>query len=79
MTLTFFDHLLGRTRADFFIQEESRGIWHAESRDHCEIMLCGKFISVDANVRIQQRWGPKKCFGCYVEFKKRAAREAAER
>ena len=60
------------TRTDYFIQEYPRDVWHVESRGHCEYMLCGKFISVDAaQVRIQQRWGPKKCFDCYVIYKRR--------
>lgn len=59
----------GSEKIDFFVQESPREPWHVETREHCEYMLCGKFISVDAaQSRVQYRWGPKKCFDCYVIY-----------
>lgn len=66
----------GAKRRLFFIQETPRGEWHVESDEHCEYMLCGKFISVNADVRIKQSWGEKKCFTCFVRLKKRQQESA---
>lgn len=59
-------------RQFFFIQETPRGQWHVESDENCEVMLCGRVVSVDASfVKIQYRWGPKKCSDCFLLFGRR--------
>lgn len=63
-------------RQDFFIQAVPKGPWHVESPDNCEEMLCGMTITVDApNVRIQYRWGPKKCPDCFMIYERRRSYE----
>jgi len=61
-----FESLFGGKRATFFIQESPRDPWHIESTEHCEYMLCGKFISVDLNVRIRNGAAPSRSLGCGV-------------
>ena len=54
---------------DFFIQARLGEAWHVESEKDCEIMLCGKFISSDNMVvRIQSRWGTRKCSDCWIKL-----------
>jgi hypothetical protein len=48
----------------FFVQQYERGPWHVETVGDPETMLCGIHISVEANVKIQKRWGLKKCLWC---------------
>lgn len=56
---------LGSTeRSTFYVQEFSKDAWHVESPENCELMLCGKFISVDApytRIRTNQ---PSRSLGC---------------
>ena len=56
--------LFGGERATFYIQVSPRDPWHIESPEHCEYMLCGKFISVDASVRIRSGAAPSRALGC---------------
>lgn len=38
-----------------------------ESEEDCEVMLCGKFISVDmASIKVASSWGPLKCSDCWI-------------
>lgn len=70
--MSFLDVYAPHTRQDFFIQESPREPWHVETRDNCEIMLCGISISIYASaVRVQYRWGPKKCPDCFIAFHQR--------
>ncbi len=56
---------LGYRRFDpFFVQEHPRGPWHVETQDDPEKMLCGISVSVDASVKVQRRWGVKRCLWC---------------
>lgn len=60
---------VSRDRQFFFVQEAPREQWHVESDENCEVMLCGKTISVEAPLaKIQYRWGPKKCPDCFLLF-----------
>lgn len=53
----------------FFIQVGPKQPWCVETVDNCEVMLCGKFVSVDdERVRIQYRWGPRKCPDCFMLY-----------
>ena len=59
--------ILSDRKRTFFVQAEPKGLWHVESDEHCEYMLCGYFISVDAaKVKIQSNWGPRKCSDCWM-------------
>ena len=53
----------------FYVQETPVDPWHVESRDNCEVMLCGKFISVDSGARPQTRWGQRRCPNCWFIWK----------
>jgi len=56
---------------DFFIQEHLGEAWHVESEANCEVMLCEKWISSDnMSVRIQSRWGTRKCPECWIILEK---------
>lgn len=56
-------------RLHFFVQEAPKEPWHVETDDNCEVMLCGKVISVDApSARIQQRRGPRWCTDCWMKL-----------
>lgn len=71
-----FDWLDSNQRADFFVQEAPREPWHVESDEHCEYMLCGKFISVDtpqSRIRTVQPSRTVACPDCYIRLKKRQA------
>lgn len=57
-----------RDREPFFVQQEERGVWHVETPDDPEKMLCGITIDVEANVRISRRWGKKPCLWCKREL-----------
>ncbi len=59
-----FASLFGGGRATFFIQQSPREVWHIESPEHCEYMLCGKFISVDTSARIRSGAAPSYSLGC---------------
>jgi hypothetical protein len=49
----------------FFVQESPRAVWHVETPDDPERMLCGTMISVDAVAsKVQKRWGTKPCLWC---------------
>lgn len=49
----------------FFVQESDREMWHVETPDDPEEMLCGKKISVDLpSARVQKRFGVKPCPWC---------------
>ncbi len=57
--------MMFRDRTPFFVQEEPRAVWHVESEDDPELMLCGARISVNSpKARIQHRWGTKPCLWC---------------
>lgn len=52
-------------RDPFFVQAAPRGVWHVETEDDPEVMLCGERISVDStSARVQYRWGTKPCLWC---------------
>lgn len=52
-------------RDRFYVQREPRAVWHVESDEDPELMLCGERISVDlATVRVQHRFGLKPCLWC---------------
>lgn len=53
-----------RDREPFFVQAAPRGVWHVESEDDPERMLCGEKIAVDGPAKIQYRWGTKPCLWC---------------
>lgn len=54
-----------KRREPFFVQETPRGLWHVETLDDPEEMLCGVVISVEGPfVKIQKRWGTKPCPWC---------------
>lgn len=59
-----------RERRWFFVAEAARQPYHVESRENCEVMLCGKVIPVDGPAVIQSWWGPKKCPDCFILFGK---------
>lgn len=51
-------------RVTFYVQEFSKDAWHVESVEDCEVMLCGKVVSVDAPyVRIRTNQ-PSRSLGC---------------
>ena len=52
----------------FFVQPKEKELWHVESDENCEVMLCGLYISVDWDARISQRWGPRKCPDCWMRL-----------
>jgi hypothetical protein len=52
----------------FYVQENDRGPWHVETPGDPETMLCGLTISVDANAKVQKRWGLKPCLWCKREL-----------
>jgi len=52
----------------FFVQEDFKEPWHVESDGNCEVMLCGKIISVNSmTARIRATWGQRRCPDCWVE------------
>lgn len=54
-----------KDRRPFFVQETPRSVWHVESEDDPEVMLCGETISVDSTAsKVQGRWGTKPCLWC---------------
>lgn len=54
-----------KTREPFFVQETPRGVWHVETPDDPEKMLCGLTIPVNSNEAVIQRaWGLKPCLWC---------------
>ena len=56
-------------RGPFFVQAHAKEPWHVETDDNCEIMLCGKFISVDlASSKVQGSWGQRKCADCWMKL-----------
>lgn len=62
----------------FYVQREPRSVWHVESSDDPELMLCGERISVDLDtVKVQIRPGPKFCLWC-EEYLKRARSSSQE-
>ena len=64
--------ILQDRKRDFFIQEVAKGPWHVESEEHCEVMLCGYVISVDApKAKIQNSWGPIKCPDCWMLYERK--------
>ncbi len=51
----------------FYVQETRRGLWHVESDEHCEYMLCGLYISVDAtSANIAVSPGSRQCADCWI-------------
>lgn len=49
----------------FFVQANPRSVWHVESEEDPETMLCGEFISVFASEsKVQKRFGTKPCLWC---------------
>jgi hypothetical protein len=48
----------------FFVQSHPRGLWHVETPDDPETVLCGEKISTESDARIQHRWGTKPCPWC---------------
>lgn len=48
----------------FYVQANPREVWHVETPDDPEEMLCGLMISVDVSVKIQRRSGKKPCLWC---------------
>jgi len=53
------------SRARFYVQREPRAVWHVESDDDPEVMLCGEVISVElSNARVSHRVGLKPCLWC---------------
>lgn len=59
-------------RQEFFIQDSPKEAWHVESEDNCEIMLCGKFISVEKHgVRISASWGVLTCADCWMALERK--------
>lgn len=65
----------GCQRQDFFIQQNPRDAWHVESREHCEYMLCGYYVSVEETVKIRSTWGPRKCPDCWIKLQEIHASE----
>lgn len=53
-----------KDRTPFFVQETPRGLWHVETPDDPDLMLCGMRIPVDGAAKIQHRWGTKPCPWC---------------
>jgi len=52
-------------RDPFFVQAEPRGVWHVETPEDPERMLCGVTISVDSQTAvISKSWGLKPCLWC---------------
>lgn len=61
----------------FFVQEDAKEMWHVETDDNCERMLCGKFISINSKTaRIQSQWGPRRCPDCWMRFQELARIQA---
>jgi hypothetical protein len=53
----------------FFVQETTKERWHVETDENCEVMLCGKVISVDSSTaRVSHRWGQRKCPDCWMRL-----------
>ena len=56
---------LWKHKEPFFVQKTPRGLWHVESLDDPEKMLCGEWIGVDeSDVKVSKRWGLKPCPWC---------------
>ena len=54
----------------FYVQSESRAVWHIETPGDAELMLCGERISVDSDMaKVQYRPGPKSCLWCQHKLK----------
>lgn len=54
-------------RLTFFVQEAPKEPWHVETEEDCEVMLCGKVISVDSpTAKVQYRRGPRWCPDCWI-------------
>jgi hypothetical protein len=56
---------------EFWVQAEPKELWHMETDDNCEVMLCGVVISVDLkSSKVQASPGPRRCPDCWMEAEK---------
>ena len=53
-----------RERSPFWVQHTSRGLWHIETLDDPEQMLCGVEILIDSDAKVQTHPGLKECLWC---------------
>jgi hypothetical protein len=61
----------------FFVQRQLREAWHVESDEDPTVMLCGYRIPLEgATVKVQYRWGPRKCPDCWIEYQELVSLEA---
>lgn len=55
------------TCTHFYVQETRRGLWHVESDEHSEYMLCGLFISENSgSANIANNPGSRQCADCWI-------------
>ena len=51
----------------FYVQAVRRALWHVESDEDCERMLCGLRISVDSgSANIATQPGSRICADCWI-------------
>jgi hypothetical protein len=58
--------IINPRKQDFYVQQKSKDVWHVESEEDCERMLCGHFISVNESVKVSATGGPLKCPDCWM-------------
>lgn len=60
-----------KDREPFWVQKNVRGVWHVETPDDPERMLCGEVIRVDdPHSKVQTRPGLKECPWCEHELER---------
>lgn len=59
-----------RERDPFWVQRTVRGVWHIETIDDPEKMLCGAEILVESDAKVQTRPGLKECPWCVHEYER---------
>lgn len=57
-----------KDRDPFWVQVTLRGMWHIETLEDPEKMLCGLTVSVDSDAKVQSRAGLKPCPWCVHEY-----------
>jgi hypothetical protein len=59
-----------KDRDPFWVQVNLRGMWHIETIEDPENMLCGLEISVESDAKVQARPGLKPCLWCVHEYER---------
>ncbi len=58
-------------RTLFFVQEKPKDFWHVETEEDCEVMLCGKNISIEpSSVKVSRIWNNRRCPDCWIIHEK---------